>query len=234
MHPPEAFRCQATGHCCTSLRDRWDRGQRRLPTRPGDPLVRLAAPPGLRLFSWEAGPFPRERLVPLLAVPDALRERLIAVAYVLDEDRCPLYEGACTIHAERPLVCRAYPLLVVEDEQGVQVTTSRGCPSRVPVAGAVAASARPYDLVRTLYPHEAAAARAVPETLRWLCQVIEHLATVDLIAPAGDLDESTVDAWAARGVLDLVTLAEGDGPFPHGWFAEKAGERLANHAVPSA
>lgn len=214
-HAPEAFTCHGCGQCCTDLRDRWHAARGRFSPVPGTAMVRLPAPQGLRLFPWEARRFPSDRLEPLLAVPCARRERLVALAYVLGEDTCPHYEDGCTIHADRPLVCRAYPLLVVEGSDGPEVAASALCPARVPVTGAVSVSARPHEVLARLYPHEAAAALAVPHMVRRLGAVLDFLESADLLTPRV-LDEEQVEAWLTRGTVDLLDVLEEGGAFPPG------------------
>lgn len=209
---PGHFHCHGCGTCCTNLTGRWARDRGRFQALPQAGVYRLATPGGLRMFSWEQAPFTAERLAPLLAVADGQRDRLVALAYELEATRCPRYEDevGCTIYEDRPLVCRAFPLLVLEDG-GLSVAASALCPAKVPVVGAAQAANEPERVLAGLYPKETVAALAAPATVRHLAEVVSFLAGAEVLDPVTGLEEDEVHDWAKRPALDLVALAEETG-----------------------
>lgn len=212
---PDHFHCHRCGHCCTHLTDRWDDGRHadRFQALGGTPIYRVSTTGGLRMFSWEAAPFPAGELVPMLVLLDAQRERPVALAYELQAERCPRYDDdrGCTIYDERPMVCKAYPLLVVQGEDGPSVAVSEPCPAKVPVLGAVQATSEPERVLFGLYPGEAGAALAVPALVNHLSELVEFLSSAGVIDPVADADEATVDTWLETEALDLVELVEDAG-----------------------
>lgn len=209
---PDHFHCHRCGHCCTHLSDRWDgdRQDGRFQALGDTPIHRVPTPGGLRMFSWEAGPFRDHTLHPMLVVPDGQREALVALAYEMEAERCPHYEdeAGCTIYDRRPLVCRAYPLLVIQDEAGLSVAVSSPCPATVPVIGAAAVASEPERALFGLYPGEAGPALAIPAMVRHLGEVVGFLASAEVIHPVPDAKPATLEAWRGREPVDLVDLVE--------------------------
>lgn len=207
----DAFDCHRCGSCCTSLDTAWDEASPEAGALGSGPVHRLPTPGGLRVFAWEAKPFDEARLRPLLVVPDTAEERLVAAAYELEASTCPRFdedERACTIYDERPLVCRAYPLLVVPGETGPRAAVSASCPGRVELAEAALASQAPEQALTRLYPDEAPAALAAPVAVRVVGYAVDLLETVGALDAARGLDADTLEAWGSAPVTDLVEIAE--------------------------
>lgn len=219
----DTFGCHRCGTCCTNLREAWDREPGTASTLPDDRIHRLPRPGGLRVFAWEAPRFPTEHLSPLLVVPDDRRERLIALAYELDADACPNYDASegCTIYEDRPLVCQAYPLLVVENEQGPQLTVSADCPARVQAPEPSHPDEDPVKALARAYPEEVGPALAVPAALTVLPHALDLLETADLLRPRRGLDAPTLEAWSNEGIVDLVELGEQGGVFTAETFRDR-------------
>lgn len=223
----DAFACHRCGTCCTNLKEAWDGNKGTVASLPDDRIHRLPQPGGLRLFAWEASRFPSEDLSPLLVVPDAKRERLIALAYELDENRCPNYDDAqgCTIYEDRPLVCQAYPLLVVQGKKGPQLTVSAECPARLEPLDAGEAEEDPVEAIARAYPDEIAPALAVPAILTVLTPALDLLETAGAIEPRRGLTDDELAAWRDDGPVDLVDLAEKAGIFTASILTERV-ERI--------
>lgn len=216
-----AFSCHRCGHCCTHLGGRRDADGASFEALPAPGLYRLPAPPGLRLFAWEARRFPGVELEPLLAVADGARDALLPAAYVYPVERCTHYddEAGCTIYGDRPLVCRAYPLLAAGGDGGLEVGVSRACPGGVDLP-----EARGRDLEEALveaYPAEAGAALAVPALVRWLGTVVGFLAQVGALEPREGLDQAAVEALPTAGD-DLVDVATEAGVLEEGGWRKRA------------
>ncbi len=162
------------------------------------------------MFSWEAAPFLEHDLAPMLVLLDRQREQPVALAYELQAERCPRFEdeAGCTIYDERPMVCRAYPLLVVQGDTGPSVAVSDPCPAKVPVLGALQATSEPERVLFGLYPGEAGAALAVPALVEHLAEVVGFLASAGVIDPVTEADEATLERWLKREPIDLVELVE--------------------------
>lgn len=226
---PDHFHCHRCGHCCTNLTDRWDDGRHadRFQALGQTPIYRVPTPGGLRMFSWEAPPFPAENLVPMLVLLDKQRERPVALAYELQAKRCPRYDedSGCTIYDQRPMVCKAYPLLVVQGEGGPSVAVSEPCPGKVPVLGAVQATSEPERVLFGLYPGEAGAALAVPALVNHLTELVGFLASAGVIDPVDDADDATMDPWLETEALDLVELVEDEGVMTREDLVDR-GERI--------
>lgn len=175
------------------------------------------------MFAWEADRFPAHRLEPLLVVADAGRQRLVALAYEQDAQVCPNYdeEVGCTIYEDRPLVCQAYPLLVVEGEEGAEVAVSGLCPGKVPIARAAERADRPEPVLARAYPDEFAAALAVPATVQALSEVVGFLESAGVLDPVDGLTEDAIDRWRAKGTVDLVTIVEEAGVLGQEQLAER-------------
>lgn len=219
-----SFECHRCGTCCTSLRGIWSDEETPLGSMAGERIYRLPTPGGLRIFAWEAGPFDPGRLDPLLVVADGRRERLVALAYELDARTCPQYDEdvGCTIYEDRPLVCRAYPLLVVSGERGPEVTVSGLCPGRVAVAERAREADRPEPVLAEAYPDAFAPALAVPATVNALTDVVAFLESADVVEPLRGLDAETIAAWRERGAVDLVDVVEGAGVLDRDALAGRA------------
>lgn len=210
--PQEAFDCHGCGACCTNLQDAWTHPPAKARSLPDDRIHRVPQPAGLRLFTWEAPRFPEDRLRPLLVLADAHTERLIALAYVLDEDTCPNHDDdqGCTIYDDRPLVCQAYPLLLTPTQDGNHLTVSSKCPAYIPLDNANDA-ATPMRAIARAYPDEIAPAFTVPAALHMLTAAIDLLENADAIAPRTNLDPPTLDRWATKPILDFAHLANEHG-----------------------
>lgn len=219
----DRFTCGRCGTCCTNLRGLWSSGGAPVSSIAGERIYRLPTEGGLRMFSWETEPFDDERLEPLLVVADGQRERLVAFAYELDARVCPQYddEVGCTIYEDRPLVCRAYPLLVVQGEDGPEVTASGLCPSRVPIQQATDGTGEPEQALAQAYPDEFAAALGVPATVGTLAETVSFLASADVLDPVRGLEGGDLDGWRSREVLDLVDLVEAAGVLSRQDLAER-------------
>lgn len=215
------FSCHRCGHCCTHLGGRRDAGGTTFAALPAPGLYRLAAPSGLRLFAWEARRFPGEELEPLLAVADGARDALLPAAYVYPVERCTHYdeEAGCTVHEDRPLVCRAYPLLAAGGEGGLEVGVSEACPGGVPLPEATGRDLE--EALAEAYPDEAGAALAVPALVRWLGTVVGFLAQVGAVEPREDLEAGDVETLAA-GEDDLVDVAAEVGVLEKDAWRERA------------
>lgn len=202
------FTCHRCGHCCTHLAGRRDAAGTSFAALPPPGLYRLGAPPGLRLFAWEARRFPEAELEPLLAVADGRRDALLPAAYVYPVDRCTHYddEAGCTVYEDRPLVCQAYPLLAAGGDGGLEVGVSGACPGSVPLPDADGEEAGLEEALAAAYPDEAGAALAVPALVRWLGTVVGFLAQVGAVDPRDGLDEGDVEALGV-GEADLVDVA---------------------------
>lgn len=218
------FECHRCGTCCTNLQDLWSDGQAPFTSLAGERIYRLPTPGGLRVFAWEADRFPTDRLEPLLVVADDQRGKLVVLAYELDEVVCPNYaEGVgCTIYADRPMVCRAYPLLVVEGEAGPEVAISGRCPGHVAVEQAAAEAERPEPVLARAYPEEFAPALAVPATVQALSAIVGFLEAAAVVSPIPGLAEDEVQRWKGNGTVDLVALAEQAGAFTREDLSERA------------
>lgn len=221
---PASFTCHRCGTCCTNLQDLWSTGKGPAASIANETIYRLPTPGGLRVFSWEAHRFPRDRLDPLLAVADEQRETLVALAYELDARVCPNYDDdvGCTIYEERPLVCQAYPLLVVQGESGPEVAISGMCPATVAVEQAANQASRPEPLLARAYPEAFAPALAVPAMVAQLSETVSFLASAEVLSPVAGLDEPELERWSDPPVLDLVDLVEEAGVFDRAKLAARA------------
>lgn len=219
-----AFSCHRCGSCCTSLDTAWDEAAPTAGALGAGPVHRLPTPGGLRVFAWEAEPFEAERLDPLLVVPDRADRRLVAAAYELDAATCPRFDaeaGACTIYEERPLVCRAYPLLVVPGERGPRAAVSGSCPARVELTEAALDAEDPERALARLYPEEAPAALAAPMAVRVVEHAVELLEAAGALEAARGLDAEALDAWRSAPLDDLVAIAEDAGVADRETFRER-------------
>ncbi len=206
-----SFACHRCGACCTRLREAWDKDPDPPRALAHDPRIhRLPRPGGLRVFAWEATPFPRGKLSPLLVAADEPRDGLIGLAYELDEAICPNYDPGqgCTIYEERPLVCQAYPLIVVPGEDGPELTVSSRCPGRVPVEPQT--RSRPEEVLADAYPEEIGPARTVPAAVLVLTHALDLLEAAGTLDPVCDLGEDEITQRAERGTQDLLDVAADD------------------------
>lgn len=235
---PATFECHRCGACCTNLR-----GRGRTLTefqRWADGLVyRLPTEGGLRVFAWEAGPFPDERLEPMLAVAEPGRDQLVVLAYELQADVCPLYdtdEAACTIYEDRPLVCRAFPLLVGEGSEGLEVAASSLCGARVELAAPDGAAPR-EALLAQRYPDAFAPALAVPALVDQLVQLVTFLATAGALDPERGLEREDVEALCEGSTVSIVDRVEASGVLGGHEFekrAQRTVEAVRDRWAPSA
>jgi Fe-S-cluster containining protein len=235
---PERFACHRCGTCCTSLDAAWDAVDGARAVGEGG-LYRLPSPGGLRMFAWRADRFPRGRLDPLLVAADADRERLVALAYELTASTCPNHDPdeGCTVYEDRPLVCRAFPLVAGPGDEGIDVEASALCPGRVELTEAASEGPSPERALARLYPEELPAALAVPAMVPVLEGLVDLLGRAGALTPAEDLDAGTVERWAKREPVDLVALAREAGVADRAGLVERAErvrERLRDRFAPHA
>lgn len=215
-----AFTCHACGACCTGLRERGtDRGFAEL--APG--IYRHAGEGGLRVFCWEAHAFPADQLAPLLVVADRAQDQRLALAYQLQADTCPNLDedsSRCTVYADRPLVCRAFPLVVERGEDGPELAASEVCGARVPLP-----TGPDHRKLAEAYPDAFAPALAVPRLWRWLVDIVAFLDQTGIVDPAPELDP---DELAALGpTVPLGERLASEGVMAADELAEKAREHVA-------
>jgi Fe-S-cluster containining protein len=95
-----AFSCERCGLCCKS-----ENNSQFL---------------GVRLFDFEAERIRKlalekkisARIVPSLTIADKKSRRELAIMYKFEHTECPFYsESGCRIYDERPLLCRAFPII---------------------------------------------------------------------------------------------------------------------------
>ena len=93
---------------------------------------------GLSLFPWEKHLFPRDRVLPHLgygASPEDPGFRVFLYRYT-DPACVHLAGGRCSIHGDRPLVCRSYPFRHVRrGESGFFYEAAPECKAVNPAAG---------------------------------------------------------------------------------------------------
>ncbi|MFH1182571.1 MAG: YkgJ family cysteine cluster protein [Candidatus Woesearchaeota archaeon] len=66
--------------------------------------------PGLFLFPWEYRRLKSEKMqVARQVFPDSKSKTNIVVGYIVKNQPCIFYKGACKIYKKRPLTCIAYP-----------------------------------------------------------------------------------------------------------------------------
>lgn len=144
---------------------------------------------GLQAWAWEAEAMRRAAarrghdipFEPALAVALRIGEatRLATLVYEMTRNACPLVEGTrCGAYEERPVICRAYPLLL----QGRTVVVSTLCPGHVdaPLALLPASYGPAYRAVELAYhlPGFVARQLAFLETAGAL-RIVRHLAPAD-------------------------------------------------------
>lgn len=215
-----SFSCHRCGACCTGLRERGTaRGFAEL--APG--IYRQPGEGGLRVFTWEAEPFPADRLAPLHVVADRSRGQRLVLAYELQAETCPNLDEAtdrCTVYDERPLVCRAFPLVVDEGDDGLELAASAICQARVPLP----ANPEPTQLARA-YPQAYAPALAVPRLWRWLVRLVGFLDDAGVVDPARGLAADELAGFEpAVGLDERLTAA---GVMSPAELAERAREHVA-------
>lgn len=135
------------GYCCTHLR-RDEAPEQRVARLEFQALLRDEgvyhcldeARVGLSLSNEEAAALRaqadarglRAKLHPRTYLLDARRRLAVTLDWHLAHEACPFYAGfRCTAYAQRPLVCRAYPVLVADPRR----VLAPECP-KMPVAGA--------------------------------------------------------------------------------------------------
>jgi Fe-S-cluster containining protein len=68
---------------------------------------------GISLFPWETHLFPEEDIEPCLGLGDPKTQDFKIVLYTYNVTECThLHDSNCSIHPERPLICRSYPFRV--------------------------------------------------------------------------------------------------------------------------
>lgn len=220
---PSAFSCHGCGACCTGLRERGT-AQGFAELAPG--VYRLPTPGGLRVLAWEADVFDEAELKPAVVVADKTRDELVVLCYELEADTCPNLEpetNRCTVYADRPLVCRAFPLIVEPGQDGSSIAASSVCGARVPMEELDEGRPRAEALAEA-YPQAFAPALAVPQLWRWLLQLVAFLAEMGAVDPREGLDPETVEAMAAA--TSIVERAEAAGVVSEGELAERAEQRV--------
>lgn len=92
----------------------------------GDCCKEFGYCPGLNLFYWEAQLF--EDYFPFPTLYDEKKNQTLALFWNSRMDNCPLLEdNKCTKYNERPLVCKAFPLLNSGLISGKEFVISPGC-----------------------------------------------------------------------------------------------------------
>jgi Fe-S-cluster containining protein len=213
-----SFSCHRCGACCTDLRDRNPSPGFAEPA-PG--VYRQPGSGGLRVFTWETDPFPDERLRPRLVAADADREARIVLAHELAADDCPNYDAdtsACTVYEERPLVCRAFPLVLADGDEGPELAASAICGARVPLTGFDEGS------LAQVYPDAWAPAVAIPALWRWLVHLVGFLDDAGAIQLRAGLGEPELARFEATIGLDEA-LADAD-VMGRDELAHRAGRRV--------
>lgn len=220
----EVFACHQCGACCTGLRERGSpRGFAEL--APG--VYREPGEGGLRVFAWETEVFPDERLSPLLVVADGARRERVVLAYELRADECPNFEpdtDRCSVYADRPLVCRAFPLLVEATEQGPSLAASSVCGARVPLPGAEGEEVPDPERLARAYPQSFAPALAIPRLFSWLVQLVVFLEQLEAIEPCPRLAREELAAFERSVPID--ERAAEAGAMEPGELARRAREQV--------
>lgn len=125
--PPDLkFRCMQCGRCCHEVQGPADDPTyKRIPLYPeeADRLERLAKERGVPL-----------RMIEDLVFPDDLNKKILVLTYriLLDNEEkvCPFHQPGvgCTIHDQKPLACKAYPLsLRTEDAFNMKISIDPLC-----------------------------------------------------------------------------------------------------------
>lgn len=221
------FSCTLCGDCCRNLKLRpgapdWPSGF--------SPMARmgyypLATEGGLQAWSWERHRMLAEaaargmalRVVPSLVIADDVSGRLVALVYELDHVDCPfLGPGpgpdtlACGAYEARPLVCRAFPVVV----SGGMVVPSSKCPVIVQPANAK------RDEFITLFGDSFLAAEASGLLTREVARLLAFLEEAGVMRRARDLSKEQVLMRLERAPpLDLWDVLEGSGVIDtHEWW----------------
>lgn len=224
------FACHECGACCTGLRERGrNRGFAEL--APG--VYRQPGEGGLRVFAWEADLFPADRLAPLLVAADGAQRERVVLAYELRADDCPNFEHdtkRCNVYEDRPLVCRAFPLLVEATEDGPTVAASSVCGARVPLQAAEDGEdgedgeAPDVERLARAYPQAFAPALAVPQLVSWLLELVGFLDHLGAVDPMPGLSEDQLAGLEpATSIVDRVVET---GAMEAGELAQRARERV--------
>lgn len=213
------FACHRCGACCTDLRERASpAGFAEL--APG--VYRHERPGGLRVFAWEADVFPDERLAPALVAADDDREARIVLAHELQADTCPHFDPEatrCTVYEDRPLVCRAFPLIVDATAQGPQLAASSVCGARVPLP-----DEPDRQRLAQAYPEAWAPALAAGRLWAWTVEFLAFLDEAHVVdLRAGLAREELAELEATIGLGDLAAEA---GVSTRGELADRARRQL--------
>lgn len=228
--PASTFDCHECGSCCTGLRDRGPRPAS-FAAIAGAGVYRLPTEGGLRLFAWEAGPFPEDRLRPTLVVADAREDVLVALAYELEADTCPQYDvddRSCTIYEDRPLVCRAYPLILSQSDGGdLTLAISAACGARVP-ADQLASKGKRETRLAKAYPQELAPALAVPALIDRLVAWVRFLETANVLAPVRGLEEHEIRGFGSKAPVCLVERLAGEDALDGEEIEQRAAQVVAS------
>ncbi|MHB8585711.1 MAG: YkgJ family cysteine cluster protein [Thermoplasmatota archaeon] len=209
---PLRFNCTQCARCCRNLLESKAKG---LPPEAleaaGHGIYHLPRSGGLMAWAWEARAMRQAAMrrgvvldfrpsTGIVVSRDAAKE-FVTLVYELQQNECPLLASSnlCGAYEERPVVCRAYPLLLT----GPSVTISTHCPGHVIPA--------PEHLREAYGP----AARAVSWAHELPGVVMRYL---KFLADAGAITLSRVPLPEAqvlgRGAAsDLVDLLDGAGAY---------------------
>ncbi|HWG91960.1 MAG TPA: hypothetical protein VNZ52_14005, partial [Candidatus Thermoplasmatota archaeon] len=169
---------------------------------------------GLQVWSWErrkmlaAG---REMgtppdFIPVMGVMDEVSGKFVVVLWELVGAECPLVRGNhCGAYDARPLICRAYPILL----QGREVVVSSHCPGAVYKENPPDIEAYLYHAYKSCIEAAATSGR-MPEFAVSLLRFLETSGHLRL-ARGRSLEEAA--AAVAAGPLDFAEVLERSGVF---------------------
>ncbi len=109
------FSCQGCGVCCKSRDD---------------------AKFGMVVFDFEAKILLKKakelnidlKLEPCISFSDKKSQKEIILSYKLEDDVCPFYKNKCVIYKDRPILCRAFPILTAGIHSDGEIIRSAYCP----------------------------------------------------------------------------------------------------------
>jgi len=112
----EKFSCQKCGKCCNKdpVKDRF----------------------GLILFDFEKKQIEKIakehnvelNIKPHLSITDKNSKKEIVILYNFEADKCPFYKQDCLIYDDRPIVCRAFPVMTAGTHSKGEVIKNTYCP----------------------------------------------------------------------------------------------------------
>lgn len=208
------FDCSQCGKCCATLQDA--PGAPRYPESYGAMAATgwypLATEQGLQVWPWERDRMERAarevgrplHFRPNTVLLDAGRERVVILLYELAHLRCPFLQPGgtpealvCGAYAARPLVCRAYPVML----RAGSLAYSSACPSAMEPAGEDA------EAWRRAYGASFEAAAAAGATGRRVRETVEFLALVGDVSPLRGQSKAELERYlACWPQVDLVEV----------------------------